>query len=162
MSETPVDHPKNLVKRAKPVGRALRLIVGAVLLVIVFPWYLQAAPSFLLATLAVLLFLTVFYSLVHLLVTKTLPGVNRWVGALLANVPVILVFILGSGDGLIFGAGEGQLAALTYLGVSLPVTGLRSDAGCEVMAIPGLILGSRTHLACIVFSLIDWLEEKVL
>jgi len=66
MSETPVDHPKNLVKRAKPVGRALRLIVGAVLLVTVFPWYLQAAPSFRLATLAVLLFLIVFYSLVHI------------------------------------------------------------------------------------------------
>ena len=161
MSGDPVDHPKNSVRRAKPVGRVLRLIVGAVLLVIVFPWYLQAAPSFLLATLAVLLFLIVFYSLVHLLVTKTRPGVNRWVGALLANVPVIIIYILGSGGGLIFGDGEGQLAVLTYLGVSLAVTGLRSDAGCEVMAIPGFVWGKRTHLACIVFSPIDWLEEKV-
>ena len=46
--------------------------------------------------------------------------------------------------------------------VVLVLAGLRSDAGCEVMAIPGLVLGRRTHLACIVFSPIDWLEEKVL
>jgi len=162
MSENPVGHPNNLVKRAKPIGRALRLIVGAALLVIVFPWYLQAAPAFLLATLALLIFLLVFYSLAHLLVTKILSGVNQWVGALLANAPVIIILILGGGGGLIFGAGEGQLAALTYLGVSLVLAGLRSDAGCEVMTIPGLILGKRTHLACIVFSPIDWLEEKVL
>ena len=95
------------VKRAKPIGRALRLIVGALLLVIVVPWYWQAAPAFLLATLAVLLL-------------------------------------------------------LTYLGVSLVVTGLRSDAGCEVMAIPGLVWRRRTRLACIVFSPIDWLEGKAL
>lgn len=156
------NHLKHLVKKARPIGRALRLVVGAALLVIVFPWYRQAASSFLLATLAVLLFLIIFYSLVHLVVTKTLPGVNRWVGALLANAPVIIILILGSGGGLIFGAGEGQLAALTYLGVSLLVAGWRSDAGCEVMAIPGLVLGKRTHLACIVFSPIDWLEEQFL
>ncbi len=30
----------------------------------------------------------------------------------------------------------------------------------EVMALPGLILGNRTHLCCIVFSPIDALENR--
>ena len=40
------------------------------------------------------------------------------------------------------------------------VVAVRADGGCEVMAIPSLIFGRYTHLACIVFSPIDWLERK--
>jgi hypothetical protein len=29
------------------------------------------------------------------------------------------------------------------------------------MTLPGMLLGKRTHLVCIAFSPIDWLEEKL-
>ncbi len=97
--------------------------------------------------------LIVFYAVVHLLISKFLPNINPWVGALIAVAPVLLVFFVGSQEvrhGVIF-----------FLGVSLLLTGIRGDGGCEVMTIPGMILGKRTHLVCIVLSPLDWVEEKL-
>jgi len=37
---------------------------------------------------------------------------------------------------------------------------IRSDGGCEVMSIPAILSGKRTHLVCIAFSPIDWAEER--
>jgi hypothetical protein len=61
----------------------------------------------------------------------------------------------------LIGGGIGQLGAMTYVGGSLFIDSLNGDGGCEVMAIPGFILGKRTHLVCIAFSPFDWLEEKL-
>ena len=74
--------------------------------------------------------------------------------------PVFLVWLFGQGGGPLFGQGEGGTAAITYIGVSLLIDVMRADSGCEVMAIPGLVLGNRTHLACIVFSPFDAIEES--
>ena len=52
----------------------------------------------------------------------------------------------------ILGRGQGELAAVTFLGISLVVAGLRAAPGCEVMAIPGLLFGKHTELGCIIFS----------
>jgi hypothetical protein len=65
------------------------------------------------------------------------------------------------GGGLIFGAGEGQLGALTFLGTSLVIAGLRGDPGCEIMAVPNALSGSKTHLACLVFSPVDRVERAL-
>ncbi len=40
-------------------------------------------------------------------------------------------------------------------------TGIRDEGGCEVMTLPGMILGKRTHLVCIVLLPLDWVEEKL-
>ena len=50
---------------------------------------------------------------------------------------------------------------MTYVGISLLIDFIRADSGCEVMALPGLVFGNRTHLACIALSPIDMLEEKL-
>ena len=50
--------------------------------------------------------------------------------------------------------------ALAYIGLSLLIDVIRADAGCEVMALPGLLSKKRTHLACLAFTPIDWLEQK--
>ena len=145
---------------ARPIGRILRFVVGVLLIVSVAPIWLRGSRGFNLRTLGVVGMLIVFYVLVHFLVSKYVPGLDRGLGAILALAPAILVYVLGMGGWLIFGAGEGQLAALTFIGVSLLVAGVRGDLGCEVMSIPGLVLGEQTHLACVIFSPVDWLEEK--
>jgi len=79
---------------------------------------------------------------------------------------------LGSAFGAVAGSVASAAAALccvgplalTLLGVKgmiLLIDFVRADAGCEVMAFPGLLFGDRTHLACIALSPIDALEEKL-
>jgi len=53
------------------------------------------------------------------------------------------------------------LAAVTFLGISLVVAGLRAAPGCEVMAIPGLLFEKHTELVCLIFSPLDRLERKL-
>lgn len=97
--------------------------------------------------------LTVLYTAMHLLISKYVPRLNRWLGAVLAITPAVLFFL--------FGGGIGQVGAISYIGGSLFIDSINGDSGCEVMALPGIFSGERTHLACIVFTPLDWIEEKL-
>ena len=139
--------------RALPVGRILRLALSVSLVVAVWPFFRDAEADRILAAGLVVVGLAVFYSLLHWLVSSYLPKLNRWLGAFLAILPALLVFVLG---GVL-----GQVGAASFIAVSLLLAALRADAGCEVMAIPSLVFGRRTHLMCLLFSPLDWLEEKI-
>ncbi len=140
--------------RARPVGRAVRLLMGGFLTIHVPASHLVgASPSLTVQVAGVVLGLVVFYALVHVLISKFVPTIHPWVGALLAVTPVILVFLMGSLPV--------RHGVVLFLGVSLLFTGIRGDGGCEVMTLPGMILGKRTHLVCIVLSPLDWVEEKL-
>lgn len=141
------------------MGRAIRLIVAICLVIIDVPVLLSAGREYNLRTLGLVVALTLFYMLMHYVVSRTLQDLNRWSGAILAFTPVFLVWFFGQGGGPLFGSGEGGTAAITYIALSLLIDVVRADSGCEVMAIPGLILGNRTHLACIAFCPIDAMEE---
>jgi hypothetical protein len=119
----------------------------------VTPYYLATSWQANLKIVAAIGGLIVLYTVMHLIISKFVPRLNRWLGAVLAVVPVMLLFLIGGGIG--------QLGAMTYVGGSLFIDSLNGDGGCEVMAIPGFILGKRTHLVCIAFSPFDWLEEKL-
>ena len=149
----------NLTKRAGPIGRSLRLLVAVYLLIIDVPVLLRAGWAYNLASLGLMVVLTLFYMIVHYVVSRYLPNLNQWLGAVLAVTPVFLVWFFGQGGGPLFGQGEGGTAAITFVALSLLIDVVTADSGCEVMAIPGLILGDRTHLACIAFCPIDALEE---
>ena len=139
---------------ARPVGRIVRLLMGALLTIHVPVSHLIGASPLLTVQVAGVVFgLFVFYSLVHFLISKFVRTINPWLGALLAVTPVILVFLMG---GLPVRHG-----VVLFLGVSLLFTGNRRDRGCEVMTLPGMVLGRRTHLVCLVLSPLDWVEEKV-
>lgn len=147
-------------EKALPVGRILRLFIGLVLLAAVIPVYWRVSARFLFGTALLILGLLAVFSLIHMLVSRGLLGVNSWFGATLANALLVAVYIAGCAGWLLL-RGEGQVAAVTFLGASLLLAAIRGDAGCEVMSIPNAFFGGHSHLACVVFSPIDWLERKL-
>jgi hypothetical protein len=141
------------IEKTRPIGRLLRLCFGILAFIVVIPYYFTASVDVILQSLLVMLAIIGFYVLLDIAVNQYFPNINPIWGAILANVPIILLWVLGRGSI--------QLGALTFLGISLIVTALRADSGCEVMSIPGLIFKRHTHLACILFSPIDWIEKKM-
>ncbi len=120
---------------------------------IVTPYFLTISSLSILKIVAAIGGLLILYTVMHLVISKYVPGLNRWLGAVLAVIPVMLLFFLGGGIG--------QMAAMSYVGGSLFIDSFNGDGGCEVMAVPGLIFGKRTHLVCIGFSPFDWFEKKL-
>ena len=139
--------------RALPVGRVLRFLLGIGLVAEVLPFFVQAESVRVLGAISVTLGITMLYALMHWFVSSFLTRLNRWLGAGLAILPVVVVFALGGT--------LGQVGAITFIGVSLLLAAIRADAGCEVMSIPAVMFGRRTHLVCLLFSPIDWLEKKI-
>ncbi|MDP6582147.1 MAG: hypothetical protein QF681_15950 [Vicinamibacterales bacterium] len=143
---------KNEGTDARPVGRVLRLLLG-VLLVVESGRYLVGKGLALVAMAGgVVVGEFLFYAVLHLVIVRLSTSINRWVGALLAVMPVLLVFALS--------AAPGRLGTMLFVGISLFFTALRNDAGCEVMTLPGMVFGRRTHLVCVALSPVDWIEEK--
>ncbi len=139
--------------RAGPIGRILRFAMAGFLTAMVTPYFLTISLQSNLKIAAAIGGLLILYTVMHLVISKYVPGLNRWLGAVLAVIPVMLLFF--------FGGGIGQMAAMSYVGGSLFIDSFNGDGGCEVMAIPGIFFGKRTHLVCIGFSPFDWLEEKL-
>ncbi len=139
--------------KARPVGRVVRLLLGVLLVAEGGRHLIGTSLGLVAATAGVVIGEFVFYAALHLAVFLLVPSVNRWVGALVAVTPVALVFVLGGTPG--------TLGSLLFVGVSLLLTAVRNDAGCEVMTLPGMVFGQRTHLVCVVMSPIDWVEEKI-
>jgi len=149
------------MEKAMRVGRTLRLLTGFGLLFYVAPIYFRVGLDFQLSSLGIVVGLILFYIVVHYLVSRYFSNINPWIGALVALIPVSLVFGLGMPHNQIFGRGEGAIAAMTFIGISLIIDYIRNDSGCEVMAIPGLLSKNRTHLVCVTFTPIDMLERKL-
>jgi hypothetical protein len=147
-------------ERALPVGRAVRFLIGVALIVDVIPVFWEVSARFLFGTALIVLGLLAVCSLIHVLASRRLLGVNSWLGATLANGLLVAVYIAGCAGWLLL-RGEGQVAAVTFLGVSLLFAAARGDGGCEVMSIPSALFGGHARMPCLVFSPIDWLERKL-
>lgn len=150
----------NGTNKAGPVGRVLRLVIGICLLILAVPVYLKAGLGYGLTSLALTVGLLLLYVVAHWAVSGHFRSLNRWVGALIAITPVFLVWSLGQGGGPLFGQGEGGTAAITFIAISMLVDAARAATGCEVMALPGLLFGNRTHLPCIALGPIDAWEKR--
>lgn len=149
------------MEKARTFGRILRLLFGSLLGIIVFPVFLRAGSTYIFTSLGISVALVIFYVLLHVKVMRLAPNINRWIGAVVAVLPVAIVFVLGQGGGIVFGQGEGATGALTFLAISFLIDFSRADSGCEVMAIPGLIFRERTPLACLALTPVDMLEKKL-
>ena len=153
MSETTNDTSTGSPRRARPIGRFFRFLLAGFLIATVAPHYLTASWQSNLKIAAAIVGLIVLYTAMHLMIAKYVPRLNRWLGAILAVIPAALLFFIEGGIG--------QMGALSYVGGSLFIDSLNGDCGCEVMAVPGMVCGERTHLACILFSPLDWVEQKL-
>jgi hypothetical protein len=153
MTETIIETAPDSATRARPIGRILRFLMAGYLVATAAPYFLAASWQANLKIAAAVGGLLVLYTGMHLLIARYVPHLNRWLGALLAVTPAALLFL--------FGGGIGQLGSLSYIGGSLFIDSFNGDSGCEVMAVPGIICNERTHLVCIAFSPLDWLEQKV-
>jgi len=147
-------------RRAPPVGRVLRILLGLALMVYVAPVYFQVPARVSVGSLLLIVGLIGIYSLLHMTVSQRIVPLGSGLAAIVANgLPVVLYFIGATGLPIVDG-GKGPLAAVTFLGISLVVAGVRAAPGCEVMAVPGLLFGKHTELGCILFSPLDRLERK--
>ncbi|HEU5245654.1 MAG TPA: hypothetical protein VFU09_01045 [Candidatus Udaeobacter sp.] len=148
-------------RRAPPVGRVFRILLGLVLMVYVTPVYFQVPARIAVGSLPLILGLIGVYSLIHIVVSRRIIGFSPSLGAAVALGLLVALYVAGASGLPILGRGKGQLAAVTFLGISLLVAGVRAVPGCELMAIPGLLFGKHTELACLIFSPLDRLERKL-
>ena len=156
-SQTLLQQPR----QAPPVGRALRILLGVVLTVYVTPVYFRVPVGVAVGSLLLMLGLIGAYSLIHIGVSRRIVRFDPCLGAIVAAGLLVAVYVAGASRLPILGRGKGQLAAATFLGISLVVAGARAVPGCELMAIPGLLIGKHAELACLIFSPLDSLERKL-
>jgi hypothetical protein len=138
---------------ARRFGRTLRVITGVLLLYMAYTASIRADATYLTYAAITIVLILAFYTGLHFVISKYLSSINKWAGAVLAITPIALVYFIVEP--------AGSLAAVTYVGASLVLMAVRGDGGCEVMAFPALFVGRFTHLVCVAFSPIDWLEEVV-
>lgn len=164
MIATKAEHSSSdpVIRRAGPAGRMLRIAVGVLLLVSIAGFYVKGSLPFVLRSAFATVALFVIYVLIHRFIA-ILPAAarRRWLVSILALVPVVVIYVLGMGSGAIFGAGIGQLAAFTFLGISLVLAGVRGDLGCEVMTVPNLLSGRDSEIQCLVFTSVDRIEKRL-
>ncbi len=143
------------------VGRLLRIFFGGFLSVVFAAANPEISYAETAALVASLVGVIIFYLLYTILVgSRVLTRVNPWVGALIMDWPLLVVWVvvLGHLPGI---PPSLILAIFLYFGLSLVISGIVNYGGCEVVTIPGLALGKRYKVACIMFSPIDWLEERI-
>ena len=136
-----------------PLSRLLRVVLGLLNVALITPALVATSWNGRLRVAAVLVALIGFYTVVHYVVSRYLGWLHPWWGALIAVAPVVVVFLLGN----VYTAG-----VMGFIGLSLILIAALGHPGCEVLAFPALLLGRRTHLACIFFSPLDWIEGKVM
>ena len=137
----------------------MRILLGVVLIIYVTSVYFRVPLGVAVESLLLMLGLIGVYSLIQIGVSRRIVGPR--VAAVLAAGLLVALYIGGASRLPILGRGKGQLAAVAFLGFSLIVAGVRAAPGCEVMAIPGLLFGKHTEVACLIFSPLDSVERKL-
>jgi hypothetical protein len=156
-SQTLLQQPRRL----PPVGRVLRIVLALVLMGYVIPVYFKVPARVAVGALLLVPGLIGVYVLLHIVVSRRIVPFGPAFGAVVANGLPVALYIVGASVLPIVGQGKGQLAAVTFLSISLVVAGVRAAPGCELMAIPDVLLGKNIELACLIFSPLDRLERRL-
>ena len=146
-------------RKAPPLGRALRILIGLALIAYVTPVFFRVPLRFTVEVFLLLLGLIALFSLLHVASQRIVAFGSS--SAVVATGLLVALYVAGTHGSLIFGHGEGALAVITFLGISLVIAGVRAAPGCEIMAIPNLLFRKHIELACLIFSPLDNLERKL-
>jgi hypothetical protein len=130
-------------------------------MIYVVPVYFKVPPRVVVGSLLLVLGLMGLYVLIHMLVSRRIFSFGPSLGAVVASGLLVVLYVAGASALPIVGHGKGQLAAVTFLSISLVLAGVRSTPGCELMAIPDVLLGKHAELACLIFSPLDTLERRL-
>ena len=149
--------PSEQPRRTPPAGRALRTVLGLILIAYVAPVYFRLPLRIVIGSLVLTLGFIVLYSLILV----SLQRIGSLLASILTHGLIIALYNAGFSRLPIVGGGKGQLAAVTFLGISLVIAGMRALPGCELMAIPALFFRVETDVACPIFSPFDKLERKL-
>ena len=148
-------------RKAPPLGRALRFMIGLALIAYATRVFFRVPLRFTVEVFLLILGLIALYSLLHIVVSRRVVTFGPSFGAVVAGGLLVALYVIGVHGSLIFGHGEGALAVITFLGISLVVAGVCAAPGCEVMAMPGFLFRKHTELTCLIFSPFDSLERKL-
>jgi hypothetical protein len=147
--------------RAPPAGRTLRFLAGLLLMVYVTPVYFRVPLRIFVSVMLLMLGLIGIFSLIHIFISRRIIAIGPHLGAFVAVGVLVALCVLSWPALAILGRGQGELAAVTFLGISLLIAGWRAAPGCELMAIPDLLFGKHTDMPCLIFSPLDWLERRL-
>lgn len=149
-------------RRAPPVGRVFRLVLGLALIAYVTPVYFRVPAQLAVESFLLILGLIGVYSLIHFVVARRIIiAFSPRLTTVAVHGLLVALYVAGASRLPIFGHGAGQLAAVTFLGISLVIAGVRAVSGCELMAIPDVFFRKDTELACLIFSPLDRIERKL-
>jgi len=111
-------------RRAPPAGRALRTLLGLVLIAYVAPVYFRVPLRVALGSLVLMLGFIAVYSLILV----SLRVIGPVLGSILMHGLIVALYIAGISRLPVLGGGKGQLAVVTFLGISLVVAGMPSTS----------------------------------
>src|SRR5262249_3073814 len=100
------------------------------------------------------------YCVIHV-VSRRVAGFDRYFGSTLVHALLVALYVAGFFRVPAFGGGRGQLAAVTFLGGSLIVAGVRAITGCGLMAISDIFPRKNIEQGLLMFLPLDKLERKL-
>jgi hypothetical protein len=115
-------------RRAPPAARALRILLGLALIIYATPIYFRVPVQLSAQVLLLMLGLTGIYSLIHV-VSRRIIAFGPCLGAVVPLGLLVALYVAGASGSPILGHGTGELAAVTFLGISLVVAGVRATPG---------------------------------
>src|SRR3954452_198520 len=144
----------SMERQVGPVGTASRIVVSAAAIVLAgsrgdMTWWDAAA--------AIVGFPVVAFIVLRASRKWRASGARAWPGQIryVESLAVLLIAV-----GLTFVTPADEPAVWLWVGVSLLLAAARGDAGCEVAAVPNLLVGRRESVGCIVFTPIDAAEAR--
>jgi peptidoglycan/LPS O-acetylase OafA/YrhL len=100
-------------RKAPPLGRALRILIGLALIAYVTPVFFRVPLQFTVKVFLLLLGLIALFSFLHI-ASQRIVAFGSSLGAVVATGLLVALYAAGSHGSLIFGHGEGALAVITF------------------------------------------------
>jgi len=153
------------------VGRWGRLFAGILMvlysILIIFNVLTESSqPLFFLGStfLYFILILGVYTAAYHFFGERFFAKAHPWVNTLILVIPAVIGLFWNDSISPLIGfelPWAFVLALNIYIGVSLLLQWKTKYGGCEVVSIPGILLGKKYKTYCVAFIPLDYVEKKI-